>query len=539
MLAMNLINYVFMVFPLFGDNLVSQVWPLLAVGHCYKFLSLLLFNCLLTLLQPSQAETRCHVLERSFDALDRILTWTSREAHFFRVRVLFPDLQPQPPLTSLALANLATGAVGDEGDEATSSSSSSSSSSSGSSSDSSSDSSESEPVAEEGRGQGGAQAAEGVVILKASKANVSDAVAKWAEQKNIRYPNAGHISHVQVEVAGEAAEHAHAERINYQPGLLLDRCVWKQMMAGDAVFGKEKLGGRSRILACAVTAFLAFKLLRPGLLRIPEADERYALKHLVDMFSPLLWGLPHEAAAHLREPPDEMFQSPTFDNLWSQYKLFQATVQQVAAHESHKRKFEKDEQWEDWDSHLHEALLGVKYEVACDFWHVLRLYHRVVVFGFSAESVCESAASILRYLEKRHAVGRALRTHTLVKSLMLRYYHLDGHPSTWPFVLKVVNMYFRKRKTFRFFLASRTRKSRGAVKGPSISLHKRRDKLENMSLVPVWMSKRIKWVQAKSADRHLLSSLRATELHEPDDLSAEVWQVILPALAKAGLRPFS
>ena len=45
--------------------------------------------------------------------------------------------------------------------------------------------------------------------------------------------------------------------------------------------------------------------------------------------------------------------------------------------------------WTNWDQSLRSVLVSLGFESAQPFWRILRLYHRVVVFGFDSESICQ------------------------------------------------------------------------------------------------------------------------------------------------------
>jgi hypothetical protein len=53
-------------------------------------------------------------------------------------------------------------------------------------------------------------------------------------------------------------------------------------------------------------------------------------------------------------------------------------------------------------------------------WHILRLYHRTVMWSSDSEALCEHVGSVMRFVEKKHGTGRPLDTATLVKATRLR-----------------------------------------------------------------------------------------------------------------------
>jgi hypothetical protein len=69
------------------------------------------------------------------------------------------------------------------------------------------------------------------------------------------------------------------------------------------------------------------------------------------------------------------------------------------------------------DHKLHNVLMTLAYNYVHTekIWHILRLYHRVVVWSADSEALAEHVGSVIRYIEKKHSTGRPLETSSLVK----------------------------------------------------------------------------------------------------------------------------
>ena len=310
--------------------------------------------------------------------------------------------------------------------------------------------------------------------------------------------------------------------------------LWMQMMAGKSIHGST-VGQRSQLSACAAWVFSAHVLLREDLL-----DVSHALRILSESFGPLLWGLPQSAASHLKAPPPEMFHSPSPENLLKQYEALRDLARRISTAAEYQDQFDDLEEWQEWDERLHAALMRSKYQHCKNCWHVLRLYHRLYAWGFSSESVCESATSIMRYVEKKHSVGRSFKTQSLVNSTLLRFYGVDGRPESWPCVLKIMHSYFSRRKqgasSLHFFVCQKTRRRRQlqakeGVLGPSRALQSHREKERQRGSRFRWLSKAsLLWNPAKKVSKSVIKGLQMDDTREPDDFFPEVWDVVLPAL---------
>ena len=70
----------------------------------------------------------------------------------------------------------------------------------------------------------------------------------------------------------------------------------------------------------------------------------------------------------------------------------------------------------------HFAILEVTYPAVRSYnvWHIIRLWHRIYMFSLDSEAINESVASVARYVEKKHGVGRPLEPRSLVLATRLR-----------------------------------------------------------------------------------------------------------------------
>ncbi len=199
-----------------------------------------------------------------------------------------------------------------------------------------------------------------------------------------------------------------------------------------------------------------------------------------------------------------------------------------------RRIFEKQ------DHQFHALLMGMKYEVVSTkrIWHILRLYHRVVIWSCDSEAIAEHVGSIVRYIEKKHATGRPLETANLVRAVRLRAVGVRGDMSDAVLIMRAMRLHFERRKhAAHFFLTSRRPLAVEAqMLGPSVVLSKLRHRIE-----------------ARRATRHrwLLSGLDLQEVackrvapprtgtqasYAPDEFPPSVWDVVRHHLDDLDLR---
>ena len=103
------------------------------------------------------------------------------------------------------------------------------------------------------------------------------------------------------------------------------------------------------------------------------------------------------------------------------------------------------------DHLLRSALMSIKYEHASSHqvWHILRLYHRVIMYAIDAEAIAEHVGSHMRYIEKQHACGRPLEVRNLIRAVMLRVVHITGDLSDAAVIQRGLDETFRHRSSRR------------------------------------------------------------------------------------------
>ena len=81
------------------------------------------------------------------------------------------------------------------------------------------------------------------------------------------------------------------------------------------------------------------------------------------------------------------------------------------------------------DARVYGRLLTLPYELVHirKIWHVLRVYHRNSTASASTETICETACSEVRYIERRNIVGRTISLPGLVAAARLRFAGLRGN----------------------------------------------------------------------------------------------------------------
>ena len=106
-------------------------------------------------------------------------------------------------------------------------------------------------------------------------------------------------------------------------------------------------------------------------------------------------------------------------------------------------------------------------------WHATRLLHRMRMALLSSEMMAESTASVIRFLEKKHAVGHSLSLATLMDSTMLRVHGIRGCMEELPFIRACLHEHFGD-EIPHFFVQPGHRKSRERLLGPSQTLQRLR-----------------------------------------------------------------
>ena len=281
------------------------------------------------------------------------------------------------------------------------------------------------------------------------------------------------------------------------------RC-WANIIFGRAfrTIGGEPVIPKVKLQAAVAHACLFLDIMLPydkrGKLLEDDAAQavlNQALTILANLHGKHLWGLPRESIPY-RNFPDEMLTKP--ESLWRQYVAFRDLHSLVA---KHKMTVEVEHVWvqvgnetpwvltraecSKWsseavlpgsvlvsksglrckvvecdvricDSLMHSAMMTVNYAHVKkrNIWH-MRLYHRSKMSSLTSEMYCEYIGSLLRFVEKRHSVGRQLETNNLIQAVMLRAVGATGGLHCLPFVCAALERHFGDRG-FHFFLTSPT-----------------------------------------------------------------------------------
>ena len=100
------------------------------------------------------------------------------------------------------------------------------------------------------------------------------------------------------------------------------------------------------------------------------------------------------------------------------------------------------------DHKMHALLMNLSYRHVSDnaLWHVLRLYHRIMIWSSSSEAIAEHVGSLIRFVEKKHGLGRALGVPALVRATRLRAAGVRGDTGDSSFVMRAMHVHFRKQK---------------------------------------------------------------------------------------------
>ena len=115
-------------------------------------------------------------------------------------------------------------------------------------------------------------------------------------------------------------------------------------------------------------------------------------------------------------------------------------------------------------SKLHSNLVRVRlqYIRSKGVWHVTRLLHRMRMALLSSEMMAESTASVIRFLEKKHAVGYSLSLATLMDSTMLRVHGIRGCMEELPFIRACLHEHFGDEIPHFFVQPGRTARARNS-----------------------------------------------------------------------------
>ena len=128
---------------------------------------------------------------------------------------------------------------------------------------------------------------------------------------------------------------------------------------------------------------------------------------------------------------------------------------------------------------LYKLLMSRDYEREvrpAGVWHVLRLYHRLVMAGQSTEALAELVGSLLTQRVQAQ-IGRHRALKHVIGAVMLRCFGIRGDTSDVGFLKRSLNIYFRGKPWH--FVTRREEQVRRArlhphMLGPSMALHRHR-----------------------------------------------------------------
>ena len=144
------------------------------------------------------------------------------------------------------------------------------------------------------------------------------------------------------------------------------------------------------------------------------------------------------------------------------------------------------------ETQLYKKLMSLAYQRVREsrIWHVLRMYHRLVMAGASTEALAESVGSMLS-LRVRTQNGKHRALSCTIASTRLRCFGIYGDPKDVGFISRSLDIYFRG-KPWHFNVSDRHRADKSlkfsCVLGPSVALHNHRVELMSQRRHFSWLS---------------------------------------------------
>ena len=152
------------------------------------------------------------------------------------------------------------------------------------------------------------------------------------------------------------------------------------------------------------------------------------------------------------------------------------------------------------DTGLYSYLMALPYDVVHvrGFWSVLYAYHKLMMRSVRMETVCETVASEVRFIERRSSIGRDVSLGTITTAAQLRFAGLHGGLQDLAFLYDALCCRFKTKNPadFHFVRSKMPKKSRMLLDekyalGPSSTLSRMRardlvseDRLVQMSASP-------------------------------------------------------
>ncbi len=125
------------------------------------------------------------------------------------------------------------------------------------------------------------------------------------------------------------------------------------------------------------------------------------------------------------------------------------------------------------DNGLYEAIVQTPYALVQlrSIWHIVCLYHHCQMRCMCTQTMCESANSALRLLERRNSIGRTLSVQALVESTRLRCAGVRGDRSDeallWRALLRLFDVRQGQSELPFFFASKRTQSQKLLLGGPT------------------------------------------------------------------------
>lgn len=312
------------------------------------------------------------------------------------------------------------------------------------------------------------------------------------------------------------------------------------------------VGTRKQIIANAAAIFSPKTLLQQP----PEPIVlQRALAFLSHRFGKLIWGFSADQELPYKSVPAEARKTPDVPTLVQQYHDLRRLLVNVKNKSPYLAHVPRGKPVP--EILLHVAALQVKYSIVQKVcvWNILRLWHRVLLYSFDKETLCEFVGSHMRFVEKKHATGRPLAPKALVRATRLRIAGIRGTSAESPFLHRCLARHMELQSKItqpRFFVSDRTQAARMQLDlaGPSFTLHRLRQGLGGGSISNPHVAM-YPWLVGPIMDpksEHLAKKLSVRlpkhrraqstpdeDPYEPDALVQMQWEDILPHLQRIGL----
>ena len=173
-----------------------------------------------------------------------------------------------------------------------------------------------------------------------------------------------------------------------------------------------------------------------------------ALQVVFGFLEPLLFRLRPADVARFAHPPPELFARPTLKNFMHQYYILrQGVIPDLLAESEVAEKCLKpvaSGTTRIVEHELYKVLMTLSFRRVQKYgiWHVLRLYHRLVMAGGTSEALAESVCSTLT-MHVRACPGRLPALGDVVNAARLRSAGVSGSGRDAQFIERCLNIYFR------------------------------------------------------------------------------------------------